>query len=118
MDSKAISRKGNCNIHLKNANNFLNQDRIYDHFVKHDHFDGLGLPEVPIARNYSDALIEMFWLVVIGLPSLIWFIKFILNSTLFAKIIFGLIILVAYAIVQLMINMSVIKSDAKVKKNK
>ncbi|CAF5095760.1 unnamed protein product, partial [Rotaria sp. Silwood1] len=45
-------------------------DRIYDHFVQHDNFDGLGLPEVPVVRNYSDLLIEIFWLVTIGIPSL------------------------------------------------
>ncbi|CAF4358381.1 unnamed protein product, partial [Rotaria sp. Silwood2] len=93
-------------------------DRIYEHFVQHDNFDGLGVPEVSVVQNYSDLLIEIFWLVIIGIPSLIWFIKFILHSTLFGKIIFTLIILTVYVILQLMINMSVIKNDGKVKKNK
>ncbi|CAF1140090.1 unnamed protein product [Rotaria sp. Silwood1] len=46
---------------------FQEKDRIYDHFVQHDNFDGLGLPEVPVVRNYSDLLIEIFWLVTIEL---------------------------------------------------
>ncbi|CAF1177749.1 unnamed protein product [Rotaria sordida] len=92
---------------------FQEKDRIYDHFVQHDNFDGLGVPEVPVVRNYSDLLIEIFWIVTIGIPSLVWFGKFIFHSTLFGKIIFALIILMIYVIVQLMINMSVIRSDVK-----
>jgi len=95
---------------------FQEKDRIYEHFVQHDNFQGLGVPEVPVVRNYSDLLIEIFWLGIIGIPSLIWFIKFILNSTLFAKILCVIILLVIYVILQLMINTSVIKSDAKQKK--
>jgi len=97
---------------------FQEKDRIYDHFIQHDDFQGLGVPQVPVVRNYVDLLIECFWLTIIGIPSLIWFIKFIFNSTLFAKIIFLIILLIAYVILQLMINMSVIKSDTKLKKNK
>jgi hypothetical protein len=54
----------------------------------------------------------------IGLPSLIWLMKFLLISTWTAKMIFALIILIAYFILQRMINMSVIKIDTKVKKTK
>jgi hypothetical protein len=60
----------------------------------------------------------MFWFLIVGVPSVIWFIKFNFNSTLSAKIILAIIFLVTYVILQLMINMSVIKSDTKVKKNK
>ncbi|CAF3236758.1 unnamed protein product [Rotaria socialis] len=97
---------------------FQEKDRIYDSFVQHDDFDGLGAPELPIVRNYSDLLIQFFWLLTIGIPSLVWFINFIIHSTLLAKIIVGSVILVIYAVIQLMINMSVIKSDEKIKKNK
>lgn len=97
--------------------NFYLKDRIYDHFVRNDNFDGLGVPEVPVVRNYSDFLTEVFWLIVVGVPSLVWFVNFILHSTMFAKIILTLIILAVYLILQLMINMSVIKSDVKTKKN-
>lgn len=62
-------------------------------------------------------LIQVFWLIIIGIPSLIWFGKFLLISTWFSKIIFALIILIAYFILQRMINMSVIKTDTKIKNN-
>lgn len=97
---------------------FQEKDRAYDHFVKHDDFQGLGLPEVPVARNVSDLLMVLFWHAIIGIPSLIWFIQFILNSSLIAKIIVFVIILIIYVILQQMINVSVIKADAKQQKKK
>jgi len=39
---------------------FEEKDRIYDRFVQNDNFQGLGVPEVPVVRNYSDLLIELF----------------------------------------------------------
>lgn len=97
---------------------FQEKDRIYDHFVKHDDFQGLGLPEVRVARNYSDLLMVLFWHAIIGIPSLIWFIQFILSSSLLAKILVFVVILIIYVILQQMINVSVIKTDAKLQKNK
>ncbi|UJR08668.1 hypothetical protein I4U23_012926 [Adineta vaga] len=95
---------------------FQEKDSIYEHFLQHDNFAGLDLSEVSVVQNYSDVFIQLFWLISIGCPSLIWFFQFIFHSTLFAKIIFSIAILIAYIIVQLMINMSVIKSDTKTKK--
>ena len=60
--------------------------------------------------------IQLFWLLTIGIPSLIWFLKFLLVSTWFPKLTFGIIILIAYIITQRMINMSVIKADTKKQK--
>lgn len=91
------------------------QDRVYDHFVQNDTFDGLGVPQVPLNRNLTDFFIQLFWLVAIGIPSLFWFFKFILFSSILAKLIFAVILLVAYLIIQRMINMSVIQSDLKTK---
>ena len=95
----------------------LIKDRLYDHFIQHDTFDGLDVPKVPLNRNYTDILIQLFWLTTIGIPSLGWFIKFLLVSTWFAKMIFGLIIIISYYILQRMINMSVITNETKIKTN-
>ena len=89
---------------------------MYDHFVRHDTFDGLGLPRVPIARNLSDLCVVLFWLLVIGVPSLFWFVQFVLNSSFYGKVIFGVVIVIAYVILEWMINMSVIKTDTKTTK--
>jgi len=104
----------------ENKSSFLSknvsfQDRVYDHFVRNDTFDGLGVPQVPLNRNLTDFFIQLFWLVTIGIPSLFWFFKFILFSSILAKLIFAVILLVAYLIIQRMINMSVIQSDLKTK---
>ena len=92
---------------------FQKKDRVYDHFVRHDTFDGLGLPRVPVVRNRFDLAIEVFWLLVIGVPSFVWLSQFVLSSSLYGKVIFGGILLIAYGILQWMINMSVIKSEKK-----
>ncbi|CAF4182815.1 unnamed protein product, partial [Adineta steineri] len=97
---------------------FQEKDRIYDHFVQNDTFDGLGLPKVTLNRTYYDILIECFWLVIIGVPSLKWFLQFLLVSTWFAKMMFVLVIILGYVIIQGMINMSVIKIDTKSKNTK
>ncbi|CAF3986282.1 unnamed protein product, partial [Rotaria sordida] len=39
---------------------FQEKDRIYDHFVRYDTFEGFGLLKVPSVRNYYDILIEVF----------------------------------------------------------
>ena len=92
---------------------FQEKDRIYDHFVQHDTFDGLGKSNVPLNRNYTDLIIYLVWLIIIGVPSLIWFGQFLFVSTWFAKMIFAFIVLIGYFILQRMINMSVIKTDKK-----
>ena len=95
---------------------FQEKDRVYDHFVQHDTFDGLGLPRLSIGRNIYDLGIELFWLLVIGVPSLFWLVRFVFNSSLYGKIIFGVIIVIAYGALEWMINKSVIKTDTKTKK--
>ncbi|CAF1000759.1 unnamed protein product [Rotaria sp. Silwood1] len=97
---------------------FQEKDRIYEHFIQHDTFDGLGISQISIPQNYSDLFIQFFWIVTIVIPSLIWLFYFIFNSTLFGKIIFAIIILIVYVILQWMISTSVIKTDTKIKKNK
>lgn len=95
---------------------FQEKDRIYDHFVQHDTFDGLGKPKAPSNRNYIDLTIYTIWIIIIGIPSLIWFGRFLFISTWFSKMIFAFIILIAYLIIQKLINMSVIKTDSKTTK--
>lgn len=92
------------------------KDRIYQHFVENDTFHGLGLPKVSLPRNNIDLLIECFWMVTIGIPSLIWLVNFLVIGSWSAKLIFAGVLFVAYGILQRMINMSVIKADSKTKK--
>jgi len=75
------------------------------------------VPNVPLGPNYHDVFIQFFWLLTIGIPSLYWLGKFLLASTWFGKMIFALGLLIAYIVLQRMINMSVIKTDTKSKKN-
>jgi hypothetical protein len=72
---------------------------------------------VHLVPNYHDVYIQFFWLITIGIPSLYWLGQFLLASTWFGKMIFALSILIASIVLQRMINMSVIKTDTKSKKN-
>jgi hypothetical protein len=48
---------------------------------------------VEIPRNYTDLLIELGWIVVIGIPSIIYLLKFLWSSSFIAQIIFIILIL-------------------------
>jgi len=92
---------------------FQEKDRTYDYFTQNNTLEGLDLPELKLERNWTDLCVELFWCIIIGIPSIIWFIKFSFTSTLLAKLIFLTIVSIVYIILQLMINMSVIKTDKK-----
>lgn len=66
---------------------YREKDDIFDHFAKNDTFEGKGLPRYEIPRNYSDLMVVLGWMVVIGVPSIIYFIKFILTSSIFSIIV-------------------------------
>ena len=68
------------------------KDKIYDYFVQHGTFEGRGLPRTEIVRNYSDLFIELSWILIIGVPSLVYLFKFLWTSSVFVQLI--LIILI------------------------
>ena len=87
---------------------FEEKDRIYDHFVRNDSFVGLGPPPFALKRNRSDLFISIFFFLLTGIPSVLWFVQFLLFSSLFSKGVFLLCAFVLYFVLQWMINMSVI----------
>lgn len=68
------------------------KDEIYDYFVKHGTFEGRGLPRTEIARNYSDLFIELSWMLLIGVPSLIYLLKFLWTSSFLVQLIIIILI--------------------------
>jgi len=71
---------------------YQEKDEIYDYFVKHGTFEGLSRPRIEIQRNYYDLLIELTWILIIGVPSVIYLLKFLLTSSYLAQIIFIILI--------------------------
>ena len=71
---------------------YQRKDKVYDHFVRHDTFEGYGLPRVKLPRNYDDLLIELAWILVIGVPSVFYLVKFLWTSSLLAQLIFVFLI--------------------------
>lgn len=72
---------------------YSEKDQIYDYFVQHDTFEGNGLEPVVIPRNYYDLIIELVWMTIIGIPSIIYLIKFLWTSSLIGQLIFLFIII-------------------------
>lgn len=63
------------------------KDQIYDYFLQHGTFEGRGLPRTEIARNYFDLLIELSWMLLIAVPSLIYLGKFLWTSSFLIQLI-------------------------------
>jgi hypothetical protein len=61
--------------------------------MQHGTFDGAGNPRANLKRKKQDLIIELICLILIGLPSIYFFIKFLLFASLFSQIIFLLIVL-------------------------
>ena len=72
---------------------YQGKDKIYDYFVRHDTFEGNGLTRVEIPRNYNDLLIELTWILIIGVPSIIYLSKFLWTSSFIAQLIFIIVII-------------------------
>lgn len=72
---------------------YQEKDEIFDYFVRNDTFEGNGLPRTEIPRNYYDLLIELFWIITIGIPSAYYAIKFLMTSSWIAQLIFFIILL-------------------------
>ena len=66
---------------------YQEKDQIYNYFVKHDTFEGRGLPRTEIQRNYYDLIIELSWMLIIGLPSLFYLLKFFFTSSFLVQFI-------------------------------
>jgi hypothetical protein len=71
---------------------YREKDEIYDYFVNHGTFEGRGLPRIEIQRNYYDLFIELAWMLIIGVPSLIYLFKLFWTSSFFAEFIFIILI--------------------------
>ena len=71
---------------------YREKDQIFDYFIKHGTFVGNGLPRVEIPRNYSDLFILLGWVMIIGIPSIIYFFQFLWTSSLQAQLILAVII--------------------------
>jgi hypothetical protein len=74
-------------------NLYQEKDQIYDYFVRHNTFEGNGLERLEIPRNYYDLFIQLTWMVIIGIPSIIYLFQFLWTSSFFAQIIFVILII-------------------------
>ena len=71
---------------------YREKDEIFEYFVQHDTYEGNGLPRVEVPRNYQDLLIELGWMLIIGVPSIVYLLKFLWTSSIIAQIIFFILI--------------------------
>jgi hypothetical protein len=72
---------------------FVLKDKIFEYFVQHGTFDGAGNPRINLKRKKQDLIIEIICLIIIGLPSIYFLMKFLFFASLFSQIIFLLIVL-------------------------
>ncbi len=73
-------------------NLYQEKDQTYDYFVRHNTFEGNGLQRIEIPRNYYDLIIELAWMIIIGIPSIIYLIQFLWTSSFLAQMIFVIVI--------------------------
>ena len=60
--------------------------------MEHGTFAGAGNPRANLPRKNQDLIIEILALIIIGLPSIFFFIQFLLFASMFSQIVFLLII--------------------------
>lgn len=68
------------------------KDQIFDYFDQHGTFEGNGLPRVEVPRNYYDLSIELCWVIIIGIPSIIYFFNLLWTSSFLTQLILVIII--------------------------
>jgi len=90
---------------------FQEKDEIYDYFIKNGTFAGLGLQKISVPRNFEDLFWELFWIGIIGLPSIVLLANFFIFYSFQAKLIFIFILVAAILCVQRMIKTSEIKTE-------
>jgi len=84
---------------------FQEKDKVFDYFLRHDTFAGAGNPVArDLGRKIQDLIIEIVCLIVIGLPSLYYFIKFLLTASVRSQIILIIIVMAAILGVRSMIR--------------
>jgi hypothetical protein len=71
---------------------YQEKDRTYDYFTRHDTFEGNGLSRVEVPRNTSDLLIQCAWMVIIGVPSIVYLCRFLWTSSFLAQFLFVIVI--------------------------
>ncbi|CAF4348229.1 unnamed protein product, partial [Rotaria magnacalcarata] len=54
-----------------------------------------GINRVTIPRNYYDLLIQLGWVIIVGIPSICYLTKFLWTSSLIAQFIFLILIILA-----------------------
>lgn len=83
---------------------FQEKDKIFDHFARNGTFEGAGNPRaIGLKRRSHDLIIELLCLILIGLPSIYLFIKFILFASFFIQITFLLCVITAIIAARLII---------------
>jgi len=87
-------------------NLYREKDQIYDYFVHHDTFEGNGLIRMEIPWNYYDLFIQLTWMLIIGVPSIIYLFQFLWTSSFLAQIIFVILIFLATIGVRAMIALT------------
>ena len=80
-----------CNQWVHNL--YREKDEIYDYFVRHNTFEGNGLERIEIPRNYIDLIIELVWILIIGVPSIYYFLRFLWTSSFLAQMIVAIVII-------------------------
>lgn len=80
-----------CNEWVHNL--YREKDEIYDYFARHDTFEGHGLTRIELPRKYFDLIIELTWILIIGVPSIYYFLQFLWTSSLLAQIIVGVLVI-------------------------
>ena len=72
----------------------LSQDKTFEYFAQHGTFEGAGNPRATsLTRKKQDLIIELICLLLFGLPSIYFFIKFILCGSLFTQMIFVFVVM-------------------------
>lgn len=84
---------------VEQCNNWVHElyrkkDETFEYFARHGTFEGNGLPRVEVPRNYYDLIIELSWITILGIPSVIYLLKFLYTSSIVAQIIFIFIIFI------------------------
>lgn len=71
---------------------YQEKDRTYDYFLRHGTFEGNGLARVEVPRNKDDLLIVLGWMLLIGVPSIFYFCRFLWTSSLVAQLLVLLVV--------------------------
>ncbi|CAF4261922.1 unnamed protein product [Rotaria sp. Silwood2] len=88
---------------------YAEKDIIYDYFARHDTFEGYDLARAEIQRNYYDLLIELSWMIIIGIPSMFYLITFLWTSSFIVQLIFLIVVILVTIDVRAMVAVTEIE---------